>query len=45
MNKQAEERMAAKLANTIAMLCMRNNHLETKFSAYAARKAPKRYPL
>lgn len=29
MNKEAEKRIAAKLAKTMAMLCVRNTHLET----------------
>ncbi len=29
MNKEAEKRIAAKLAKTLAMLCVRNTHLET----------------
>ncbi|MBR7651738.1 hypothetical protein KCX83_05300 [Brucella oryzae] len=29
MNKDAEKRIAAKLARTMAMLCVRNTHLET----------------
>ena len=29
MNKDAEKRIAAKLAKTMAMLCVRNTHLET----------------
>jgi hypothetical protein len=28
MNKEAEKRIAAKLAKTMAMLCVRNTHLE-----------------
>jgi len=29
MKKEAEKRIAAKLAKTMAMLCVRNTHLET----------------
>jgi hypothetical protein len=29
MNKEAEKRIAAKLAKSMAMLCVRNSHLET----------------
>ena len=29
MNQEAEKRIAAKLAKTMAMLCVRNTHLET----------------
>lgn len=29
MNNEAEKRIAAKLAKTMAMLCVRNTHLET----------------
>ena len=29
MNKEAEKRISAKLAKTMAMLCVRNTHLET----------------
>jgi len=29
MNKESEKRIAAKLAKTMAMLCVRNTHLET----------------
>ena len=29
MDKEAEKRIAAKLAKTMAMLCVRNTHLET----------------
>lgn len=29
MNSEAEKRIAAKLAKTMAMLCVRNTHLET----------------
>ena len=29
MNKEAEKRIAPKLAKTMAMLCVRNTHLET----------------
>lgn len=29
MNEEAEKRIAAKLAKTMAMLCVRNTHLET----------------
>ena len=29
MNKEAEKRIAARLAKTMAMLCVRNTHLET----------------
>ena len=29
MNKEAEERIAAKLTKAMAMLCVRNTHLET----------------
>ena len=29
MNKEAEKRIAAKLAKTMAMMCLRNTHIET----------------
>ena len=32
MNKEAEKRIAAKLAKTMAMLCVRNTHLETIYT-------------